>query len=461
NNNNNNNDDDNDGNDKGTDDWTEMTKYLNERLPSDIYVHRIFRTTKKFDPHFLGTSRIYRYVCPTYIFDEQLIADDTLERNFPNLAQYVEPKKPLFRRNPSDVAITSDHNVHCDSITKENNDKDKDKDRDDNDKDNTGKNKHERANANRDEEEKHDEKTEVKEKMELIVVNDIRKQYRLSESKWKELKELCSIYSAGTRNFHNFTTRIHPHEQKAQRQMIDFHIVNNERLVFDGIEFIDFHIHGVSFMYHQIRKMIGFIVCLMHHKHMGVAPLPDESWLTHRGRIIETAFSSKHKMAIPVAPSSGLYLLQVEFEKYNERCEAMNQSYNAIRYDKCEESMNTFIKEQLRPSILRDECCLFNYLCWLEHFKQYFEFEVIEITPELKELLKQNAREFISVGLQTHLPVHLRGEGKALHNREKQEVDKSQFKWSKFKETKRDPKNPSKNEWIDFKKSNSSQNQSS
>lgn len=56
--------------------WNEMREILNEELPKDIRVQGIQRTSKGFDARYKATSRVYRYCCPSYIFDADIRAED-------------------------------------------------------------------------------------------------------------------------------------------------------------------------------------------------------------------------------------------------------------------------------------------------------------------------------------------------------------------------------------------------
>ncbi|ETO32383.1 hypothetical protein RFI_04737 [Reticulomyxa filosa] len=253
-NNNNNNNNDNNNN---TNDWTQMINYINGYLPSDIRIQNIIRTTKTFDPYKHVSSRVYRYICPTYVFNRRLVMadDNTLESNFTNLAEYSQ----CFQKYGKDSKKDDSANI---------------------------------IDMQPDSKEQSSETKAIK----LIVEKDIRKDYRMSEEEWQELVSLCHIFNKGTRNYHNFTKQINAEEGRAKRYMLEFSITKGKPLVYQGIEFVEFHIHGSSFMYNQIRKMIAFLVCLMHHNCMGVSPLPQEPWELYRTKIIETAFSDKHKV---------------------------------------------------------------------------------------------------------------------------------------------------------------------
>jgi tRNA pseudouridine38-40 synthase len=72
----------------------------------------------------------------------------------------------------------------------------------------------------------------------------------------------------------------------------------NEIIEFDSFQAIKFKIIGQSFLYNQIRKMIGFIIQICR-----------DSLDT---KVIENSFYA-NKMDIPKAPAEGLYLYKVKF----------------------------------------------------------------------------------------------------------------------------------------------------
>lgn len=72
----------------------------------------------------------------------------------------------------------------------------------------------------------------------------------------KKVSECCDIFK-GTHNFHNYSKNLRAKDAQAQRYILDFKVraINEDYLVFD--------ITGQSFIYHQIRKMIGCIIMVL------------------------------------------------------------------------------------------------------------------------------------------------------------------------------------------------------
>jgi len=71
----------------------------------------------------------------------------------------------------------------------------------------------------------------------------------------------------------------------------------------NGIEFVQFYIKGQSFLYNQIRNMIGSVVAVA-RKNL-------------QPEVILNSFKA-NKFDIPLAPGEGLMLDRVSYDKYNE-----------------------------------------------------------------------------------------------------------------------------------------------
>merc|ERR1712176_748700 len=63
---------------------------LNNALPPDIRVQCIQRTSKGFDARFKAHSRVYRYCCPSYIFNANVCCGDIESLGDMFYAQIIE-----------------------------------------------------------------------------------------------------------------------------------------------------------------------------------------------------------------------------------------------------------------------------------------------------------------------------------------------------------------------------------
>jgi tRNA pseudouridine38-40 synthase len=94
----------------------------------------------------------------------------------------------------------------------------------------------------------------------------------------------------GTKNFHNYTKKLKPTDSQSQRYMIKLETVLEE---VGDVKLIKIKLYGQSFLYHQIRKMVGAIIQLLVNG-------KDQDFILN-------SFAS-NKMGIWLAPSHGLLL---------------------------------------------------------------------------------------------------------------------------------------------------------
>jgi tRNA pseudouridine38-40 synthase len=106
----------------------------------------------------------------------------------------------------------------------------------------------------------------------------------------------------GTHNFHNYTTKMRASDPKAMRYIMDFQceLIDHK----EKGRFYLFKIRGQSFIYHQIRKMIGIMVQIIHQD--------------YKDNFIDNSFY-QNSIAIWLAPPQGLFLDRVTFEAYNKK----------------------------------------------------------------------------------------------------------------------------------------------
>ena len=103
----------------------------------------------------------------------------------------------------------------------------------------------------------------------------------------------------GAHNFHNFTRRLKPTDKQSYRVIheVKVEIFKPEHVKLpENQTLIVFYFHGQSFLYHQIRKMVGI--------------LPQSFHRAEGDELITRAFE-KEKLDIWIAPSEGLLLDRV------------------------------------------------------------------------------------------------------------------------------------------------------
>ena len=168
--------------------------------------------------------------------------------------------------------------------------------------------------------------------------------YRLSEDDIKKLKEICKEY-LGTKKYHNYTRKVGFSNMSSQRHIIEMNC--DDIIDFGVFQGIKFKIVGQSFLYNQIRKMIGMIIdCMRNKKDM---------------TYFKNSFLS-NKYDIPKAPGEGLYLRYIDYSNYNDR--KINKKNNIFLTDDDEKEMENF-REQLVQKIKDTELNQKVFTSWL------------------------------------------------------------------------------------------------
>ena len=78
--------------------------------------------------------------------------------------------------------------------------------------------------------------------------------YTITSEFHKKFKSICEFYN-GVNNYHNFTKKINFKDDSAKRLIYTFNC--DELINLNSFECIKFTVIGQSFLYNQIRKMIG------------------------------------------------------------------------------------------------------------------------------------------------------------------------------------------------------------
>lgn len=176
----------------------------------------------------------------------------------------------------------------------------------------------------------------------------------------------------GTRKYHNYTREVKPSSNAALRYMLelscnDFMYVNKNTLEVsnkedpDAIEFIHFFLKGQSFLYNQIRKMVGVIIQILR----GDLDL----------KFMENTMKD-NTVNVAVAPGDGLLLEKVCYDKYNE-----------VNPNKKGDIMITLVsqvaeiqkfREEIVSHIAKREIESKAFIRWLSHFDDFCDEHYIE-----------------------------------------------------------------------------------
>jgi tRNA pseudouridine38-40 synthase len=145
---------------------------------------------------------------------------------------------------------------------------------------------------------------------ELTALRTYAQTVRSTQAQREALQSVLQQY-VGTHPFHNFTKGVSSHDARANRYIIAFDVHEPIVDATSQTEWIPTTVTGQSFLIHQIRKMIGAAMEIVRGK------VPND--------YIQTAFASSSLVPVPIAPATGLFLVQSWYEGYNNR---KNQAAN-------------------------------------------------------------------------------------------------------------------------------------
>ena len=146
----------------------------------------------------------------------------------------------------------------------------------------------------------------------------------------EKMNEIAKFFN-GTHCFHNYSKDILPDKPEAKRYVIKFE-VEKDFVRVDDCCYLKFIITGQSFLYHQIRKMVGMTVCVFLGKHSF-----DD---------IRKSFEP-NEFFVPLAPAEGLSLNRAHFTVYNKR-----QNHRPVVVNSEDEvKINEFYQASILPTI--------------------------------------------------------------------------------------------------------------
>jgi tRNA pseudouridine38-40 synthase len=146
--------------------------------------------------------------------------------------------------------------------------------------------------------------------------------FRISPEFHEKIQEVCKIFK-GTKKYHNYTKKLKFSDPSSARHI--YEVSCNELLEFENFQAIKFKIIGQSFLYNQIRKMIGAII--------------DACRENRDAQFIENSFLS-NRVDVPKAPAEGLYLHKIDYSRYNDRKQGKKNSIFITEQD--EKEMENF-----------------------------------------------------------------------------------------------------------------------
>lgn len=197
-------------------------------------------------------------------------------------------------------------------------------------------------------------------------VYDRMKQFRLPAWQLERARRNLTMMIR-KHNFHNFTVRRRFDDPSTWRIMKQL-TISEPFMGNDGIEYVSMRFHGVSFMLHQIRKMVAAVTLLSR------ARTPCKIWYE---------LFQNQRMLVPIAPAAGLFLESPIFDFYERDLNRRRTDHLILPtfdkiapYDSTE--VNTFKKEQIYPHIFsaeRQERTFSKWIIWMdEHWHDLFGY---------------------------------------------------------------------------------------
>ena len=142
--------------------------------------------------------------------------------------------------------------------------------------------------------------------------------YRVTSSKVELLSTALKLYE-GTRSYHNFTSGKTINDSQSRRYIIKCDHGGPVISPINGGEWICVSIYGQSFLLNQIRKMIGFAIEIVRHNNVGVDT-----------DLLQQTFGAGRK-EVSMAPGTGLYLDELEFDTYNVKIGHLEQQFGSTQ----------------------------------------------------------------------------------------------------------------------------------
>lgn len=336
NNNNNNNNTTSSSTDKpnnySIDQYEDIVPMINQYLPDDITVLGWLAVSGSFHAKNSCTSRIYEYILPASIFIDS----------------------PLLN-NPPPISQTALTQTFIEAIEH--------KQRFGNHKQNNDEN-YTTTNNNVTDEQKLNDAIPLSIDTTLSQP-ELHTTGKIITPQLRDVINAVLSYFIGTKNYHNLVQKtkeirtstvnhINSNDAGAYNRFI-MNFTLNDVFDYNGTEFVRLTIHGQSFLYNQIRKMVALAVCVV----KGIVPI----------NIFDDIFTWR-SYNIPTAPALGLLLdrtiyrgydLRVIYNSTMQHCETMEHAYQrtALQAD-------TFKRQKIYTQICSQELATHEFSTWLQ-----------------------------------------------------------------------------------------------
>lgn len=190
---------------------------------------------------------------------------------------------------------------------------------------------------------------------------------KVTEENVKETLERIFKKFEGVHSYHNFTDQVKPGESESFRKI--YKITIPEVIEIENDTFFVVQLHGQSFLYHQIRMIMSFAICVCR------GLLNEED--------IDKCFDLKTRVILPIAPGYPLFLYSADNSSYNNIVKDMRKWKSLDLDDSDMDRVNSFVKNMIYDEIIKihnkekkgDE----EYDVWARNVeldrRKYFKFE--------------------------------------------------------------------------------------
>ena len=171
------------------------------------------------------------------------------------------------------------------------------------------------------------------------IIISAKKAYRIDPIRLGRVQSVLSRFN-GTHSFHNYTIQKTPYDPSAKRVIKSF-VANSTPIVIGNTEWLSLKVHGQSFMFHQIRKMVTMAALVVR------CGCPEQRMQESYGA---------ERLNIPKAPSLGLLLERPVFDTYNNKMRHEGaEGRGEVGFEKYEDKLQEFKKREIYERIFMEE----------------------------------------------------------------------------------------------------------